>query len=122
MPRPVHFELTATDPEALVRFYESVFAWKTQKWEGPQDYWLFTTGEGEPGINGGLMKRREGMPASTTNTIDVPDVSEYAARVEQAGGRIILPRMAVPGVGWLVYCEDPEGTPFGMMQADTSAA
>jgi len=29
--------------------------------------------------------------------------------------------MAIPGVGWLAYCTDPEGNTFGIMQADTAA-
>jgi predicted enzyme related to lactoylglutathione lyase len=121
MLRPVHFEITATDPEAAVRFYESVFGWKAHRWEGPMDYWLITTGENGVGINGGLARRQEGMPANTTNTIDVPSVDEYVAKVTEAGGRIIFPKTAVPGVGWLAYAEDPQGTTFGMMQNDPSA-
>ena len=31
------------------------------------------------------------------------------------------PQDAVPGMGWLAYCTDPEGHVFGMMQSDTSA-
>jgi hypothetical protein len=37
-------------------------------------------------------------------------------------GKVALPKIAVPGVGWLAYCQDPEGNMFGMMQNDTSAA
>ncbi|HOC31682.1 MAG TPA: VOC family protein, partial [Armatimonadota bacterium] len=53
MPRPIHFELPADDPERAVRFYENVFGWKVQKWDGPQEHWLITTGEAPaPGIDG----------------------------------------------------------------------
>jgi catechol 2,3-dioxygenase-like lactoylglutathione lyase family enzyme len=56
MPRVVHFEIYADDPEAVCPFYEDVFGWQIKKWNGPQEYWLVTTGgEGEPGINGGMM-------------------------------------------------------------------
>jgi predicted enzyme related to lactoylglutathione lyase len=37
------------------------------------------------------------------------------------GAQIALPKMAIPGVGWLVYCKDTEGNIFGMMQNDPSA-
>jgi hypothetical protein len=30
--------------------------------------------------------------------------------------------MAIPGVGWLAYCRDTEGTVFGTMEPDDSAA
>ena len=29
--------------------------------------------------------------------------------------------MAIPGVGWLAYAEDPAGNVFGIMEPDTSA-
>jgi predicted enzyme related to lactoylglutathione lyase len=32
-----------------------------------------------------------------------------------------LPKMPIPGMGWLAYCKDSEGNIFGMMQADPSA-
>jgi len=122
MPRVVHFEIPAADPERATAFWGNVFGWKSQKWEGPADYWMITTGEdSQPGINGGLMrKHHEGQPV--TNTLDVPSVDEYAAKIEQAGGQIVVPKMPVPGVGWLAYFKDTEGNIFGIMQNDPSAA
>jgi predicted enzyme related to lactoylglutathione lyase len=121
MPRVVHFEIDAKKPEKAVQFYEKVFGWKIEKWNGPVDYWLITTGEKkEQGIDGGLSKRTEAMP-STVNTIDVPSVDEYVKKVVKNGGSIIRPKGAVPGVGWLAYFKDPEGNVWGMMQNDPSA-
>ena len=60
MPRVVHFDINAEKPEQLTKFYEKVFKWKFEKWKGPMDYWLITTGKDEPGIDGGLTKRTEG--------------------------------------------------------------
>ena len=37
------------------------------------------------------------------------------------GGKVAVPRMPIPGMGWLAYCIDTEGHVFGMMQPDTSA-
>jgi predicted enzyme related to lactoylglutathione lyase len=122
MPRPIHFEFTAEDPDSLAKFYESALGWKVQKWEGPIDYWLFMTGEeGEPGIDGGLMKRTEETPPGTVNTVDVPDLDEYIERAKAAGGSIITPKMAVTGVGWMCYVMDPEGNVFGLMEGDPEA-
>jgi predicted enzyme related to lactoylglutathione lyase len=122
MPRVVHFEIDAMKPEEAARFYENVFGWKFQKWEGPMEYWLIATGkEGEPGIDGGLGKRKAGAGPTTVNTIDVPSVDEFAERVKRNGGTIVVPKHAVPSVGWLVYFKDPEGNLFGMMEADEAA-
>jgi predicted enzyme related to lactoylglutathione lyase len=120
--RIVHFELPADDPDRAAKFYADAFGWKITKWGGPTDYWLVTTGaEGEPGIDGGIGKRQSAED-QTTNTIDVPDLDAAVAAVEAAGGRITNAKHAVSGVGWLAYATDTEGNPFGMMQADDSAA
>ncbi len=121
MPRVVHFEINADDVERAVKFYSEVFGWNIQKWEGPINYWLVITGEdAEPGINGGLMKRED--PAATTvNTIDVPSVDEFAAKITAGGGKVVRPKTAIPGVGYFAYCQDTEGNAFGIMEEDESA-
>lgn len=121
MPRVTHFEIEAEKPERAIKFYEKVFGWKIEKWKGPIEYWLITTGkEDEPGIDGGLSKRTEGEPP-TVNTIDVPSVDEYVKKVEGNGGSIVRPKIAIPGVGWMAYFKDTEGNLFGMMERDDSA-
>jgi uncharacterized protein len=122
MPRPVHFQLSAEDPERAAKFFSTVFGWEFQKWEGRgQDYWLIKTGEaGQPGIDGGMNRRTEFGPG-TTNTVDVPSIDEAIVKVGEAGGQITLPKVAIPGVGWLAYFKDTEGNSFGLMQADPSA-
>ena len=121
MPRVIHFEIHADEPQRAIDFYQAIFGWNFHKWEGPMDYWLITTGpDDQPGINGGLMKRQGVIDGQAVIayvcTIDVASVDESAATVESKGGQIVMPKMAVPGVGWLVYCKDSEGNIFGIMQ------
>lgn len=42
--------------------------------------------------------------------------------VTRNGGTVALEKHAVPTVGWLAYCRDPDGNLFGMMRADPEAA
>ena len=120
MPRVIHFEVAADDPDRAVKFYQDTFDWKIDKWDGPQDYWLVTTGaKEEPGIDGAIMRRMPG--ATTINTVDVPSVDEFAQKVVAAGGKVVMPKSAVPGVGYFAYCADTEGNVFGIMQNDPSA-
>jgi len=44
MPRVIHFEIPASDPERASAFYKKTFDWKIEKWPGPTEYWLVTTG------------------------------------------------------------------------------
>lgn len=121
MPRPTHFEIPVENPDRAIDFYSNLFGWKFTKWDGPVDYWLIATGDPkEPGIDGGLLRRRD--PAQPcVNTINVPNLDATLAAVEKSGGKCVVPKMPVPGVGWLAYCKDIDGNMFGVMQPDPSA-
>ena len=120
MNRPVHFEIPAENPERAIKFYETLFGWKFQKWDGPMPYWIINTGGEGVGINGGLMPRHH-PEQPCVNTMDVADIDAAVALAESSGGKCVVPKMPVPGVGWLAYCKDTEGHIFGMMQNDPSA-
>ena len=75
MSRVTHFEISARDPEKVGSFYSNVFGWKINKWEGPVDYWLVTTGDtNSVGIDGGFYNPKETQFIGTINTIEVKDI------------------------------------------------
>ena len=118
LPRVVHFEINAANPEQLTKFYEQVFNWKFEKWKGPMDYWLIMTGENEPGIDGGLIRREK--EAKTVNTISVSSIDDYIEMIKRNKGVILVPKTPIPGVGWTAQFKDPEGNIFGLMEDDTT--
>ena len=129
MPRVVHFEIHSSQPDRTIRFYSELFGWQFQAWGPPDTYWLVTTGEqGQPGIDGGLVPRRgespvDGQPVNAfVCTVDVASSAESLAKALSLGGTEAMPVTPIPGVGWLCYAKDPDGTIFGMMQNDPSAA
>ncbi|EGJ51179.1 VOC family protein [Desulfocurvibacter africanus] len=120
--RVIHFEIPARDPERANAFYSGVFGWDVRKWEGPEDYWLLTTGpDEEPGINGAIMPQID-QSATPRVVVRVDSVDEATARVQNRGGRIAAPKMPIPGLGWFAYAEDPEGNLFGLFQPDSDAS
>ena len=130
MSRPVHFEIHVDDPERAMDFYQIVLGWSFEQF-GDAEYWLIKTGEkGVDGINGGMLKRKgpafdpEARVALTgfICTMQVGDLDTILHAVTNAGGRIVKPRHAIPGVGWLAYARDTEGNIFGLTQPDPKAA
>jgi predicted enzyme related to lactoylglutathione lyase len=123
MQRVIHFEIYTHDPEAVRPFYQVVFGWKFKKFEGsPIDYWLVTTGDDkDPGINGGLARPRAGQSPGTINTIAVPSLDQLTKKIEQHGGKICVPKMEIPSIGWLAYAEDPAGNVFGVIEPHPEA-
>jgi predicted enzyme related to lactoylglutathione lyase len=79
------------------------------------------TGDGaSPGINGGLTRREyPGQPISVG--IEVPAVDACTTLVEKAGGKILVPKVALPGVAWFAVCQDSEGNTFAIFQPDPAA-
>jgi predicted enzyme related to lactoylglutathione lyase len=126
MPRVIHFEIVADNPERAMKFYKEVFGWEFNKWDGPQDYWLVKTGEdSQLGINGGLTPKTNQGSGNTggriTNSIDVHSIDEFSNKISMEGGKVLSPKMPIPGVGYLAICEDTEGISFGIIQYDRNA-
>lgn len=119
MARVVHFEVMAEDPHRAIKFYTNVFDWEIKQW-GTEKYWLVNTeAEDEPGINGAIGKSK-GEPL-TVNTVEVSSIDEFAGKVVEYGGEVVVPKMAIPSVGYVVYCKDTEGIVFGLIESDPAA-
>lgn len=114
MNRPVHFEILSENPEAISEFYRDVFGWDVQVWDGPQGYWVLSTGEGTTGINGAVTGRH--FNQAVINTIDVAALDEMISKVEDAGGKLVFGPHDVPEVGRHAYLADPEGILFGLLE------
>ena len=113
--RVTHFEIPSHDPEKAMKFFKEAFGWKFQKF-GDFDYWLIITGdEKSPGINGGLMKKTE-TAQPVTNSIMVENIDKMMKSIEHAGGKIVVPKTVIPGVGYYAYFTDLDGNIHGIMQ------
>jgi predicted enzyme related to lactoylglutathione lyase len=116
MARVVHFEISANQPEKVVRFYRDVFDWKIEQHPGGVDYWTVRTGpEDKDGIDGGIFRPNEWF-SGTVNTIEVDDLDASLKRVKAHGGEQVVDKMPIPELGMLAYCKDVEGTIFGLLE------
>lgn len=120
-----HFAINADDLARARQFYAKVFGWTFQPW-GPPGFFQILTGTGqEPGIRGALQGRRElvaGKPMIGFEcTIAVDDVDRVAAAVRAQGGRIVMEKTTLTGVGHLIFFQDTEGNVAGAMQYDAAA-
>ena len=86
------------------------------------DYWMIQTVPTDedgipirPGVNGGMIKRQN-PDQKPTNYIAVESVDEYCKKIEALGGKVTVPKMEVPGVGWWAFALDPEGNQFAILQ------
>lgn len=123
----VHFEIPAVDIEKLKKFYEELFGWKIEKYPGPTVYYMLgtvpvdekTMMPARPGVNGGLYEKKDAaMPnlAKPVNYISVESVDDYSKKVVDLGGKIVVAKMEISGLGWWALALDPEGNAFGILE------
>ena len=114
MPTIVHFDIASDDVSRARRFYETLFAWTFLAPPGIEGYYLIETKDtdGKDAVGGGLGQR--GAPGQAiTAYFGVEDIDAYLAKVTELGGSAPMPKMAVPGWGYLATCVDTEGNAFG---------
>ncbi|MBU1930343.1 VOC family protein [Candidatus Micrarchaeota archaeon] len=89
---------------------------------GPMEYYQIETmgNENEKGLGGGMTKR-ENSGQAITNYIDVPSIDDYLAKIEMLGGKIVVPKMSVPGMGYTAVCMDTEKNVFGLWETNKNA-
>ncbi|NQS97125.1 MAG: VOC family protein [candidate division Zixibacteria bacterium] len=119
MPTICHFEIPFDEVGRAQKFYTELFGWKIEK-DPNMDYWVIDTGDPGKGVCGGMMKRQ--VPEQQIlNYIDVPSVEESLAKVEELGGKTVMAKTPVPGMGWFGVCLDTENNAFGLWETDEKA-
>ena len=117
-----HFAINADDVEKSRAFYSRVFGWKFAAWGPPGFYQI--EAKGSP-VLGALQGRRELVKGQRTAgfecTFAVESIDATEKAVKAAGGKIVLDRSVIVGVGTLMFFADPDGNVFGAMQYDAAA-
>jgi predicted enzyme related to lactoylglutathione lyase len=123
MPTIVHFDISADDINRARKFYENTFGWKISVMEGFPDYYEIATTDlqGEEGIGGGITRRQYPQQSGITEFIGVHSIEETVTRVTRSGGKVLQPKQAIPGYGYLALCIDTENNVFGLFEDDKNA-
>ncbi|MAT40563.1 MAG: glyoxalase [Ectothiorhodospiraceae bacterium] len=119
MPTINHFEIVADDQERAKKFYNDIFGWEFKEMMG-YHFFESTGHNGEKGLSGGLGPRQDPQQQSKPY-IDVKDMDSYIAKIEASGGKIIVPKMAVPNMGYMAHFIDCEGNQMAMWETDENA-
>lgn len=123
--KPVHFAIHTDDIQRAQDFYEQVFDWGFASY-GPPDFLQIKADPTTEGELIGALQSRNYSPVServigVECTIGVADVDDIIRRVQTVGGQILMPKTAIPYVGWVTKFLDTEGNLLCAMQADPSA-
>jgi uncharacterized protein len=124
----IHFEIPASNPEKLSDFYKNLFGWKFEKMSMGEmgDYWMIETRAGTAqdmekaqntaGSNGGMIKKMDANQRPV-NYILVESVDDFSKKIQDLGGKIIVPKTSIPGMGAFALGLDPEGNQVGIFES-----
>lgn len=116
------FEIYVDDMQRAIAFYEQVFNLALTRLDSPEqkefpqpEMWAFPMGE-RPGATGAICKM-EGVKAGGNSTLvyfSCEDCAVEESRVEKAGGKVLVPKMAIGEHGFISIVMDSEGNNIGL--------
>ena len=125
MPDIGHFMIPADNVDRARHFYASLLGWKIDPVKSPgnpavaaMQYHDISTGKAREGTmnTGGLYKRHLQEPI--LDFVMVENIDALEAKVEKLGGKITMPKNAIPGVGKVVMILDTEGNVIGLLERE----
>lgn len=123
MNKVAHFDIHTSDIEKSKEFYENVFDWRCNSYRDAEDFYQISSPDGN--VIGGLSGRQYNPDVKDIFgfecSITVSDVDETITLVEEAGGRMLMPKTAIPHVGWIAKFLDPDGNLFAAIHYDGGA-
>jgi predicted enzyme related to lactoylglutathione lyase len=81
-------------------------------------YRIFDQGDHKEMGDGGMMLKAPNIPVSSwTFYFHVDSIKAAIQRVEAGGGKISNGPMQVPGGGWIINGQDPQGAMFSLVSS-----
>ncbi len=113
------FEIPVSDIDRAQRFYEAVFASPLRRESMGPETTLAVFPYEQYGVGGCLFANAGGPKPSADGAVVYlnaePSLDAVLARVEAAGGRVMLPRTELPeGMGCFAHIADCEGNRVGL--------
>jgi len=113
------FEIPVTDMERARHFYQVIFGIHTEQMDLPQMQMAGFPGDAFSGkALGALVKSDMHKPSQEGVVIYLnanPDLSPVLDKVEQEGGKIVLPKTQITEeIGYMAFFIDTEGNKIGL--------
>ena len=111
------FEIPVTDFDRAKSFYGTIFGTEISEMPHPEFKFGILPGDMENGVSGAIVKGPGYTPSATGALIYLnggDDLSVALSKVEQAGGKILLPKTAIGENGFMAHFTDSEGNTLGL--------
>jgi len=116
----IWYELMSPDPEGSKTFYDAVVGWDISE-AAPEFQGYRMIGRSDGKFAGGVLPisaemQQHGARPTWLGYIHVTDVDRSVGKIEQAGGKSLMPATDIPNVGRIAMVADPQGAPFYVMK------
>lgn len=120
-----HFAIHTDDIDRAKGFYEKVFEWGFNSY-GQDNFLQIKTDQSKDGELIGALQSRKYSPVTEKIiglecSIGVENIDEIIEKVKSNGGQVLMPKTAIPHVGWLAKFLDTEGNLICGIQYDNTA-
>ena len=118
------FEIPYDNSARAQKFYSETFGWQINQLPD-MDYHMALTTDSDPqtmqpknpgAINGGMLKK-DPTGENPILVIGVDSVDEHIKKVEDAGGKTIMPKMSIGQFGFYARVADTEGNIIGIWES-----
>ncbi len=111
------FEIPALDMDRAVSFYNQLLGYSMSHFNMHNCEMAMFPFEPGVGVGGAITKQADFQPSQQGTLIYLdcgPDLSVALAKVEPAGGKILMPKTAIGQHGFIALFQDTEGNRVGL--------
>lgn len=115
---PCWVDVSVPDLEKARTFYGELLGWTTEV--GPEEFAGYTNASVDGRLVAGIVPQQSPeQPVAWTTYIATEDAAATEAKIQAAGGTVMMPVMDVSGIGKMGLYADPGGAVFGIWEAGT---
>jgi len=109
------FDISATNYERAKKFYNEILGIEIVDYHMPEKnmkYGMFPHDEENEGVGGGLVEMEGSVPSMDGSVVYLnggEDLNHVLTKVENAGGKILMPKTEIGKDGFIAQFTDTEG-------------
>jgi uncharacterized protein len=111
------FEIPVKDFDRAKKFYETLFGAPIQEMPNPGMRYGMLPADMQAGVGGGIVQGPGFEPSATGALVYLnggDDLSIPLAKVEKAGGKIVMPKTSLGPNGFMAHLMDTEGNKIAL--------
>jgi predicted enzyme related to lactoylglutathione lyase len=116
-----HLEISTGNVKGSSHFYKELFGWNFEGMHTPMPdnpdfhYYMANLGNNTAGVAFAEADAPGIKPGTVIPYITTDDVEASLNKAVELGGKLMMPKMEIPGGGFIGLFEDPQGNVIGLL-------